>query len=172
MNPQKAYKFCPRCKRKFKKSSDYVLACTSCGYKFYINPAPCNSVIIENKKGQIMLVKRRVDPKKGFWDLPGGFIQPNENLERSVKREIKEELGINVEMEEIIGTYGDEYEFQNVLVPTLGIVVTAKASSTDFRAKDDITSYKFFALKDVLKQKLAFRSLREGLRDFIKIRYS
>ena len=172
MNPQKAYKFCLKCGGQLKNYAKYVLKCSSCGFKVYISPVPCNGVIILNKKNEIMLVKRKVEPKKGYWDLPGGFIQPDESLEQSVKREIKEELRINVKMDKIIGTYGDEYEFQNVLVPTLGIVVTAKPFSYKFIPKDDISSYKFFAPKDVLKQKLAFKSLRKGLKDYIEVRYT
>lgn len=172
MLPTGKYKFCLLCGGKLKTKSEYVLQCKICGFSTYINPVPCNGVIIQNGKNEIMLVKRKVNPKKGYWDLPGGFLQPNENLEQSVKREIKEELGVNVEMKDIIGTYKDEYMFQDILIPTLGIVVTAKPSSFNFKAKDDITSYKFFAPNEVLKQKLAFRSLRESLHDFINLRYS
>ena len=172
MNPQKAYKFCLKCGGKLKNYAKYILKCNSCGFKVYINPVPCNGVIIVNEKNEIMLVKRKVDPKKGYWDLPGGFIQPGENLEQSVKREIKEELDIDVEMIKFIGTYGDLYEFQSILVPTLGIIVTAKPLSFKFIPKDDISSYKFFTARSVLKQKLAFKSLRKGLKDYIKVRYT
>ena len=172
MSPQNAYKFCPKCKGKFKKSSDYVLTCSSCGFKVYIEPVPCNGVIIENKKGEIMLVKRKVEPKKGYWDLPGGFIQPDENLEESVKREIKEELNITVNIKNIVGIYNDVYKFQDIVFPTLGIIVTVNRDSDNFIPADDISSYKFFKPKETLKQKLAFKSLYKGLEDYIKIRYT
>ena len=172
MLPQNAYHFCLRCGGKLKSVSEYVLQCKNCKFKVYINPVPCNGVIIENAKRDIMLVKRKVEPKKGYWDLPGGFIQPNENLEESVKREIKEELNINVSVEKIVGIYNDTYEFQNVILPTLGVIVSVTTDSDKFTPADDISSYKFFSQEDVLKQKLAFKSLYKGLEDYFKIRYT
>lgn len=168
MSPQKIFKYCPKCTGKLVIDDKYILKCNKCGFNLYINPAPCNGVIIENNKGQIMLVKRKDDPKKGYWDLPGGFINPNESFAKSVKREIKEELNVEITLGKIIGVYADTYLFQDINIPTLGIVILAKLKSFNLKPSDDITSYKFFDKKDVLEQKLAFKSLKQGIGDYIK----
>jgi NADH pyrophosphatase NudC (nudix superfamily) len=94
MEPKNFYKFCPKCGGNLVFQKENCLICRNCKFHFYINPLPCNAAIIENEKGEIMLVERKVDPKKGFWDWPGGFINPGESLEDSLKREIKEELNV------------------------------------------------------------------------------
>src|SRR3990167_11236908 len=89
------FKYCPNCKAKI-KMDDRLIDCALCGFHYYLNPAPTNGLILESEKGEILLVKRKVSPKKGYWDVPGGFIDFGENLEESLKREIKEELGIQI----------------------------------------------------------------------------
>jgi NAD+ diphosphatase len=169
----KAYKYCPLCKGDFKQKSNRLFVCQKCNHKQYINPVPCNGVIIVNDNNQIMLVKRKVAPKKEYWDLPGGFIEPGESFETSVKREITEELGIDIEIKKIVGIYNDIYFYENLEYPTMGIVVSAKLKSSNIKVADDISSFKFFEKKDVLKQKLAFKALRHSLEDYInnKLQY-
>lgn len=167
MKPQDAYKYCQLCAGTLTPENDY-LVCTKCSYKHHFNPAPCNAVIIENDNNEILLVKRRVDPKKGYWDLPGGFISLGENLEESCKREIKEELGVEITVGNIIGTYADLYLYQNVEISTLGIVVSAKVISGTFSPADDITEYKFFPKEHVLEQNLAFKSVEQSLTDYLR----
>ncbi len=160
-------KFCSKCKGDYKKENGRLFVCTNCGFKQYINPVPCNGVIIKNREDQIMLVKRKIEPKKGYWDLPGGFIEPGESFEESVKREIKEELNIEIEITKILGVYNDYYLYEGVKYPTLGIVVEAKMITDNIKAADDISSYKFFNKEEVLKQNLAFTSLRKSLNDYL-----
>lgn len=168
MNPNVAYKFCPICSSKLNFKKENLLVCSKCDFKFYINPSPCNAVIIENENGEIMLVKRKFDPQKSYWDLPGGFIDAYETLEDSVKREIKEELGVDVKVDRIIGVYKDIYVFQNIKVPTIGIVVLAKITKGKIKVSDDVADYKYFSKKDIFKQKLAFKSMKSGIRDYLE----
>lgn len=168
-NPNKAYVYCPLCGHKLVPSKGTSpLICSECNFHLYNNPKPCNGIIIENRSGEILLVKRKFPPKKNYWDLPGGFIDANESLEESVRREAKEELDIDLVVEEIIGIYHDYYVYQNIKYPTLGIVVTAKALKEIEKASDDISQFKFFPKKEVLGQKLAFESLRRSLEDYLR----
>lgn len=167
MNPTKAYKFCPVCSNPLNLKEERVLVCKN-GHKLYINPVPCNAAIIENEIGEILLVKRKYDPNKGFWDWPGGFINPGENLEQSVKREIKEELNIEIEIDKIVGIYNDEYLYQGINFPTIGMVVSVKIVSGKISPSDDVSGYKFFPRSEVLKQKLAFKTIKQGISDYLK----
>ena len=164
--PTKVYKHCLICGGNLKETAE-CLECSSCGYKHYINPAPCNAVIIENEKGEILLVERKIDPKKGEWDLPGGFIQPYESLEESSIREIREELNVEVKIGELIGVYHDVYLYQGVNHPTICIVLTAKFLSGTITPADDVSAYKFFPKDQVLNQKIAFKGVTEGLKKYI-----
>jgi NADH pyrophosphatase NudC (nudix superfamily) len=166
MDPRTAYIFCPRCGNKLKEIPEH-LECTSCGFIFYINPIPCNAVVIENEKQEILLAKRKFDPKKGYWDLPGGFLKTGENYFESVKREIKEELHIEIKVTGIVGIYEDTYLFQNILNPTLLITAAAKILSGILKADDDVSDYKFFPREQVLQQKLSFSGIQKSLEDYL-----
>ena len=161
-------KFCPKCSGKFNSNAN-VLTCSDCGFRFYINPAPCVSVIIEDEQGAIMLVKRKQDPKKGYWDLPGGFINPGENVSSAAQREMKEELGVDIEIEKFLDGYHDVYLYQEVLRPTIGIALVAKITSGSPKPTDDITEYKFFPKDEILKQEQAFPSGYETLKDYLRL---
>jgi ADP-ribose pyrophosphatase YjhB (NUDIX family) len=56
------------------------LACANCSLSYYLNPKPCTAVILVNDKGEYLLVERAVDPVKGYWDLPGGFVEEKMKL--------------------------------------------------------------------------------------------
>lgn len=166
MDPINAYKFCPVCSSSLTKKEDMLLVCKN-GHKLYINPLACNGVIIENEKQEILLVKRNNEPFKEYWDLPGGFINPDENLNDSVKREIKEELDIEVKVGKVIGVYNDKYLYQNINYPSLAIIVTAKKISGDIRPLDDVSGYKFFSKEEILNQKIAFSMIKQAIFDYI-----
>ncbi|MEM6517200.1 MAG: NUDIX domain-containing protein, partial [Bacteroidota bacterium] len=60
------------------------------------------------KKGQldVLLIKRKIEPFKDSWALPGGLVQENESLDHAVKRELKEETGVEVDFLEQLYTFG------------------------------------------------------------------
>jgi ADP-ribose pyrophosphatase YjhB (NUDIX family) len=171
MHPKKAYRFCPKCSGRLVPQNENFLKCSSCRLHFYINPAVCNAVILENKKGEILLVKRKFPPKKDLWDLPGGFIQPNETLEQSIKREIKEELNVDITMSQFVGVYPGHYLYQNINYPTLCVVVSAKMAKAKLIPKDDVSQFRFFGRDVVLKQKIAFGGICLGLKDYLKLNW-
>jgi ADP-ribose pyrophosphatase YjhB (NUDIX family) len=167
MEPKDFYKFCPKCAGGLAPHEGNFLICKKCKFHFYINPLLCNAAIIENEKGEILLVKRKFDPKKGFWDWPGGFINPGESLEDSLKREIKEELNVDIEILGIVGVYEDRYLYQNILNYALCTAVSAKITGGQLKPHDDIEGYKFFPKKEILNQKFAFLSIKRGISDYL-----
>lgn len=167
MDQRKAYKFCPLCSGNLVSQQDF-LKCSKCGYPVYINPVPCNGAIIENEKGEILLVKRMFAPKKGYWDLPGGFLDAFEDWRESVGREVLEELNIKIEINKIVGVYSDTYIYKGIKRPTLGIIVSAKVVGGDFKIADDISEFKFFPKDEILKQRIGFPSIRKAIADYLQ----
>lgn len=162
MNPADKFKYCPVCGNGFKKGK-HKLICVKCGFEYYNNPKPCNGVILVNPKNEILLVKRKDDPKRGFWDLPGGFVDGGENIEESVVREIKEELGIEISSFKYLGSLSDNYLYQGVDWPTVGLIFKAEIRKQDFKIADDITEYKYFPLDKIPYEEIAFESVKKIL---------
>lgn len=170
MKPQAAFKFCPRCSKSLvplRIHNNDHLQCKDCGFHFYINSHPTASAIIENEKEEVLLVTRRYPPKVGFWDLPGGFIEPRETFEQAVVREVQEELGVTVKPLKLIGNYIDSYEFQGIVYPTINVVFLAKKVSGEYKPTDDVDDYQFFPKEKVLKQKIAFKSMKRALEEYL-----
>ena len=93
---RQTHKFCGACGRPLDRDTkEMAMHCASCSLYFYprINPV----VITLIHKGDSILLARRTDPGfNHFWSVVAGFVEAGESLENAVKREIKEEVGINV----------------------------------------------------------------------------
>ena len=160
------FKYCPNCKAKIKLSNrpaspaGRLIDCTFCGFHFYINPAPTNGLILENEKGEILLVKRKYPPKKGYWDIPGGFVDFGETIEESLRREIKEELEIDITDLKYFTSTADRYLFKGVDYHTLCFVFLGKfVGKKNLSPSDDIDEIKFFSKNNLPFDRLAFPGL-------------
>ena len=133
------YSFCPKCGDKLKISKHENkprLQCGACGFIFYQNAKPTASVLIENDKGEILLTQRAIEPLKGYWDTAGGFCEEDEHPEIAARREIKEELGVEVELTGLIGIimdrYGDDGDW------TINMYYSGRIKSGEIKPADDI----------------------------------
>ncbi len=160
--------YCPKCASAFRKGPENSLVCESCGFKYFVNPRPCNAVIIENNTGEILLVKRKIDPKKGMWDLPGGFMAVNETAEESLVREAREELNAHITSCRYIASYPDRYLYEGVNYHTLCFVYVARIEETPLQPKDDVASFQFFAKNKLPFDGIAFEGLKEALKTYVK----
>jgi NAD+ diphosphatase len=128
--------------------------------------AAVGAVIKQDK--QILLAKRKNDPKKGFLDFPGGFVEPGETGEEAVVREIKEELNItNITKIEYITTFPNTYNYSGLDVPILDLYFCLEGELTNLRPADDVEEVVFKRIEDISKEDLAFESNYKIL-EFIK----
>lgn len=169
MKPHDAYLFCPRCAGSLIVQNEQELLCSACGNTLYVSPVPTANAIIENEKGEILLVKRARDPKEGLWDVPGGFVKPGESAEEAVRREIGEELGVEIQIRDFVGAFTHEdYEFEGVNQPILGLFVSAIIESGTLKASDDASEFQFFAKDSIPLKELAFDDGRQALEEYLK----
>jgi 8-oxo-dGTP diphosphatase len=114
------------------------------------------------RRGRVLMVRRAVPPSRGAWDLPGGFIEAGETAEEAARREVREELGIAVRLERVLGAIPDVYGRDRQ--PTLNLLFVGRMPREDaaIRAGDDAASYRWFPL-DALPRRLAFRNTGRAL---------
>lgn len=132
--------------------------CPRCGYVHYHNPVPGVGVIVE-MDGGVVLVKRRFEPRAGWWCLPAGFLEADESVEEGAVRECKEETDLDVALDELFGVYSFPEGMQS---SGLVIFYTAHVVSGELRAGDDAEEVRVFPL-DGLPDNVAFRTHREVL---------
>lgn len=170
MIKEEDFKYCPKCSGLFKKQNEHSLICTNCGLQYYFNPKPCNAVILKNSEGKILFVKRKHNPQKGFWDLPGGFTNINETIEESVQREIMEELKIEIQNYKYIGSMYDTYNFGGIEAYTLCFAFEADLpENARIIPSDDAEEIIFFHPNEIPLNELGFKSQSRFLKEYFTI---
>lgn len=76
----------------------------SCGKIWYVDNRPCGATLLQ-VNGGLVLVRRNQDPFKGDWDIPGGHCELGEHPRDTAARECREEIGIDVEPEHLLGIW-------------------------------------------------------------------
>jgi 8-oxo-dGTP diphosphatase len=79
------------------------LYCEHCREAIYENPIPATCLVVIDNQDRVLLVKRSVEPKLGFWCLPGGFMELGETPEQGALRELEEETGLSGTIERLLG---------------------------------------------------------------------
>ena len=102
----------------------------------------------------VLLIKRKIDPFKGQWAIPGGLVMEEESLETAVKRELKEETGITVNYLEQLYTFGDLQRDPRNRVVTVAYYGLVRQSSFEVYAATDAEDAEWFTLTGL--PKLAF----------------
>lgn len=101
-----------------------------------------DGVIIE--KGKILLVRRNIEPFKGYWTLPGGHVEYGERVEDAITREMKEELGVSVKIKRLVGVYSDPG--RDPRGHTISIAFLLERTGGEIQIDWEASEYKFFPL--------------------------
>jgi ADP-ribose pyrophosphatase YjhB (NUDIX family) len=128
------------------------LRCPQCGtvVKAYRNPFPTADIIIEQRKGMVLILRRN-EPRQ--WAIPGGYCDYGESLEQAAVREAREETGLRVELIEQFYTYSDPR--RDPRQHTITTVYIARAIGGVLQAQDDAQEIGVFSEAD-LPARLAF----------------
>mgnify|MGYP000075104166 CR=1 FL=1 len=160
------YRFCPKCgsplgRRRLKAIEPERLVCTGCLFVMYLNPKVAAGAVVEYKGG-IVLLRREIDPRAGFWVHPGGFVDRGETLEQAAKRETREEVGLEVEIQELLGAYS--FENSEVVVLTYA----ARTIAGEPLVGDESLEVRTFDPADIPWEDLAFPSTRLALNTYLR----
>ena len=83
--------------------------CEGCGFVYYLDPKVAVAVIVPSGDG-IVLGRRAIDPGRGAWSFPSGYVNRGEVLEEAAIREVEEEIGVKVAIDGLIGLYSSAGE--------------------------------------------------------------
>ena len=102
-----AARFCPQCAAPLRRRVAFGRrrqVCPKCGYILFNDPKVAVGVLAQ-RRGQLLLVRRDIEPHIGEWSFPSGYVDAGEVLEDAAIRETKEETGLDVRIDRLIGAY-------------------------------------------------------------------
>ncbi len=130
--------------------------------KYRIPSLTVDGIIFIDKK--ICLIKRKNEPFKGKWALPGGYIEYSEKVEDAVVREIYEETGLITSINFLLGVYSDPN--RDPRGHTISIVYSLNIIKGELKSGDDALDVKFFKIKDI-PEELSFDH-EQIINDFLR----
>jgi len=157
------YSYCPVCGGRLSlppqgKSlgPDDLRLCGSCGHEFWLNSKPCVSALIVKADGPqqyILLTRRAIDPFRGCWDVPGGYLRNGESPEAGLARELGEELSVPLVQPLLAAIEIDEYLRDDVPREarfTFNVFyLCTLPPATEPKAADDVAEARWFPLSEV-----------------------
>ena len=169
-HPLNVIKFCPKCSSsEFKTSGTRSLKCKSCGFHLFFNSSAAVAALVNNGNGKLMLVTRGIEPDYGKLDLPGGFIDPGETAENAIKRELMEELGMNISALKYLSSAPNEYIFSEYSVFTTDLAFEVIPTTlTNLKPMDDILDYKFYSEDEIDYNDIPAPSIKQFVEDFFR----
>jgi 8-oxo-dGTP diphosphatase len=139
-------KYCPHCgsglEMKYAEGRERKV-CKECKSIYYLNPLPAATSLVLNDKNQLLLGKRGIEPAKGQWCLPGGFVELDESMEQAALRELKEETGLIGKSKYFVGCTYQESDFYG------GVIIfgySVEIIEGDMKAGDDMEDLKYYDL--------------------------
>lgn len=165
MSPQEIFQFCPKCGAPRKAGVlAQPFACETCGFHYYFNPCLAVAAILLGPDDRALFIRRAHEPAKGKLAVPGGFVDIGETAETAMRREIKEEVNLEVGPLEFLVSATNQYDFRGVVYPVLDIAFICRALSLEnIAALDGVESYCWLSPAEVALEEIAFPSIRAAL---------
>ena len=158
--------FCVRCGGELrqewvKEEGRQRLVCQACGFILYQNPKVVAGAI-PHQDGRILLLRRKIEPARGKWTYPAGYVELGETVEEAAIRETHEEASLEIGQLSLLNVYSYRES------PVVTVVYLAQIVGGDPRAGDEAQEVSLFSAEELPWEELAFRSTRDGLQDWIR----
>lgn len=136
--------------------------CSACGCVTYVNPRLVVTTLPVTDAGELVLIRRAIPPGFGAWAQPGGFLEADETVLQGAVRETREETGLEVEPDRIVGIYSR---------PQAAVVVIAYEAAIvggRMTATHEALEVQPFAVEAIPWSSLAFCTTRWAVRDWAR----
>lgn len=159
MNPEEI-NYCLRCGTALVSADRYGRVrpvCPACEWVYFSDPKVAVAVLVE-RGHEVLLVRRSINPRRGLWTLPAGFVDAGEDPVLAARRECLEETGLQVEITGLLTVlFGQEHSRgAHIILFYLGEIV-----SGELQAGDDVDRAGFFPRDDL--PPLAFSTTQQVL---------
>jgi 8-oxo-dGTP diphosphatase len=160
-------RFCPLCgaglaRRRVPLDHRDQAVCPRCGFVFYLDPKVVAGTLPE-QDGKVLLTRRTIDPGRGLWTFPGGFVDFDEPVTEAAIRETREETGLEVVLDGLFDVYSDRAA--PVIIVYRAHVVGGTLTPCE---ENDLVEWR--APEQIPWDQLAFPSTRAALRDWSRRR--
>jgi ADP-ribose pyrophosphatase YjhB (NUDIX family) len=135
------------------------LICPDCGYIAYDNPKIVAGAVV-SVGARILLCLRAIEPRKGFWTLPAGFMELNESPEGAARREAWEEARARIAIDALLAIYS---------IPRISqvqMIYRATLAEPGFSAGPESEDVQLFSWDKIPWDELAFPSVRWALNEY------
>jgi len=160
-------RFCPLCagtlgREAVPPDQREQAVCSRCRFVFYLNPKVVAGTIPE-QDGRILLTRRSINPGRGLWTFPGGFVDFGETVTDGARRETFEETGLHVELTGLLNVYS--YPGSPVI-----IVYNARVTGGELTPCAENDAFDWLKPSEIPWLALAFPSTRDALREWVAAR--
>ena len=163
MTPRELFRFCPSCGVPATAGAN-PFHCGACEFSYFFNPTVAAGAFVFNAAGEVLLTRRAKEPAKGKLGLPGGFLDIGESAEEGLRREIREEVGLEVTEIRLLCSAPNRYEYKGVTYLVCDLIFTAQAIHPEkAEALEEIAGLEWRLPKTVRPDEMAFPSMQLGL---------
>ena len=130
--------------------------CPRCRYVLHDYPRSAAGLLVV-RDDRVLLLERAHEPRVGFLDVPGGFLEAGESFERCARRELREETGLRVGAVTPLGTYWDTYHVRGFgRFPVMNVYFAARWRSGTPVAADDAAHAEWVPLAGLSRRRARF----------------
>ncbi|MCW8087045.1 NUDIX hydrolase [Sabulicella glaciei] len=132
------------------------LVCGECGFIAYENPKVVVGSVV-SEEGRILLCRRAIEPRKGFWTLPAGYLELGETVEEGARREAWEEACARLSLDSVLAVYSI------ARIGQVQVIFRASLAEPGFAAGPESQEVALFTWEEIPWDSIAFPSVRWAL---------
>ncbi len=171
INIQDHFRFCPRCgAANLQAKASRFFVCGACDFGFYLNTATAAGAFITDENGRVLLIRRAKEPGKGKFAIPGGFVDEGESAEEAVRREVREEVGLNVTTVRFLCSFPNQYQFRDSVYAVVDFFFVCEVASLETTGDDaEVSAILWLHPQEIDLDEIAFPSVRRALELYRKV---
>lgn len=162
-----ASRFCPLCgaqllARPVAPDNRPRKVCSACGFVEFLSPKLVAACLLV-RDSKVLLLRRGIEPARGKWTFPGGYVDLGETAVEAAARETVEEVGVCVKVGRLLGLYFDPAQPQAAVT-----VYFAEAPDSVPSLSEEALEVRYFGADEIPWEQIAFPTTADALRDWIE----